>query len=107
MILFKPNVRFVRFRKEIRLAMDVCDAVWERYGVSECVITSGNDSKHKDGSKHYDDNAIDVRSKNLPTSGIKHEVLAELRQKLGSDYDVLLEAELTPNEHFHIEYDPK
>jgi hypothetical protein len=69
-------------------------------------VTSGNDSKHKKGSKHYEDKALDVRTKNL-TSDEKHALLNAVRERLGPDYDVILEFEGRANEHAHIEYDPR
>jgi hypothetical protein len=29
------------------------------------------------------------------------------RHRLGSNYDMILELDGKPNEHFHLEYDPK
>ena len=67
-------------------------------------ITSGNDGKHMKNSLHYKNYAIDIRSKDMR---MKEYTLWNLQKKLGKDYDCILEGKNTPNEHIHIEYDPK
>lgn len=71
----------------------------------DITITSGNDSTHMKGSRHYTDEALDVRTKNL-SSAIKHSLLDTVKKRLGKDYDVILESEGKTNEHMHVEYDP-
>ena len=68
------------------------------------LVTSGNDSKHKVGSLHFVDRALDFRTKHLSTAE-KHQLVAAVKKRLGSDYDVILESEGKPNEHLHIEHD--
>lgn len=58
------------------------------------------------GSKHYTDEALDVRSKTL-THTKKTAFMAEIRRRLGENYQVILEHEHLVNEHFHIEWDPR
>lgn len=106
MIIVKPGVIFKNLRPEIYKLFGLLDNTWAAYGAT-CVITSGNDGVHKIGSFHYKDLAIDLRSKNLPSDRIKEGVLGKLRHKLGKNYDVFWEYPGQPNEHFHIEYDPK
>jgi hypothetical protein len=71
------------------------------------VITAGTNGKHIPTSKHYTYEALDVRSKNFPTIADKHRFLDRVLARLGEGYQAFLEDEGTPNEHFHIEYDPK
>lgn len=66
-------------------------------------ITSGNDSLHMTGSKHYSGEALDIRSKDMDNKLI---FLSKVMARLGDKYQGILEGEGTPNEHFHIEYDP-
>jgi hypothetical protein len=66
-------------------------------------ITAGSDGKHKAGSRHYDNRALDVRSKNFPTPESKALFLALVLKRLGPAYEGFLEAEGRANEHFHIE----
>ena len=73
--------------------------VWQLHGMSQLTITSANDGTHKPGSKHYDGDAVDLRTWSLPDLlGMAD----QLRQDLGPDYDVVIE-----QDHLHIEYDPK
>jgi len=73
----------------------------------DLVFTSGVDGKHGYRSKHYRGDAVDVRSKHLRLLPTKLKVLNSIREILGTSYDVILEDEGQPNEHYHIEYDPK
>lgn len=70
-------------------------------------ITSGNDSQHINNSLHYQDKAIDVRSKNFPNLAMKKIFLDEVLDRLGSNYQGLIENLDKDNEHFHFEFDPK
>jgi hypothetical protein len=72
----------------------------------EILITSGNDSTHMKGSKHYSDEALDFRTKSLSKAD-KHLFKDTLATRLGKGYDLVLEDEDGPNEHLHVEYDPK
>ena len=73
------------------------------------VITSGRDGSHKQGSKHYEDLAIDVRiwyrnltgrRKFLSDSAIRH-IMADLEIALGEGYDIVWHR----GSHLHIEAD--
>lgn len=70
----------------------------------EMFITSGNDSAHMKGSKHYSDEALDFRTKTL-TAAQKSLLVAEVKKRLGLSYDVVFEDANGVNEHLHIEYD--
>lgn len=72
-------------------------------GLPDMYVTSGNDSKHMQGSKHYEDKALDLRTKHL-TLPMKAALIKEVKRRLGPDYDVILEFEGTMNEHLHIEH---
>ncbi len=68
---------------------------------SDVWITSGTDGTHMKGSKHYEGNALDLRRKNM-TPDVLAQYLLVLKERLGRDYDVVLE-----RDHIHVEYDPK
>lgn len=70
-------------------------------------ITSGIDGRHKVGSRHYTASAIDIRSHNFPSAASKRTFITDVLSRLGPGYDMLLEYEGQPNEHFHLEFDPK
>ena len=71
--------------------------------VPELVITSANDSKHLPSSKHYQNLALDLRSKSFPNARSKAAFRAALEKALGPRFRVLLEGVGTPNEHFHVQ----
>lgn len=74
---------------------------------AELWITAGIDGKHKENSKHYSGNALDLRSKAFPSVALKQKFARELSKRLGPDYQVILEDLNGPNEHIHAEYDPR
>lgn len=71
----------------------------------DVLITSGNDSQHMDGSKHYSYEALDIRSKNFPTAKSKRVFIDAVLKRLGSGYQMILEGEGKVGEHFHLEWD--
>jgi hypothetical protein len=86
-------------------AAQIVVQVWNKYGF-QAVMTSGLDGEHREDSLHYSGFATDWRTKNLPLT-LKKTMVNEVRSRLGSNYDVLLEFLGSDNEHMHIEYDPK
>ncbi|MCX7282684.1 MAG: hypothetical protein NTX28_01345 [Novosphingobium sp.] len=74
-------------------------------GLPTPVITSGNDSKHMNGSLHYSWRALDFRGNNV-TVAIGKKFAQEVSASLGKDYDVAFETFLNAsNNHLHVEYD--
>ena len=77
---------------------------------ADCYLTGGVDGKHGHGSLHYVGLAIDLRIRNLVTPDAITDmtidkavvIQAELKTRLGVEYDVVLESN-----HFHIEFQPK
>lgn len=107
-IEFKPEARLDGLTPEMtRLYPDVAET-WRRHGAPRPVITSGNDGgMHRPGSRHYTNQAFDLRGNNLD-SATADAIVADMRGRLGPDYDVLYERfpHRPANNHFHIEYDP-
>lgn len=68
----------------------------------DMLVTSGNDSVHMPGSRHYRDQALDFRTKHLSPPD-KVRLVTAVKRRLGRNYDVLLEQEGQPNEHLHVE----
>jgi len=87
--------------------VDVLPTVLHAYkfftAVENVIITSGNDSKHMRGSKHYVNDAIDLRVWGLSALE-RTRVVTFLQVTCGRDYDVL--DEIRKN-HIHLEYDRK
>ena len=71
----------------------------------DVLITSGNDSVHMQGSLHYKDAALDIRSKNFPNATAKRHFMAAVLKRLGSGYQMILESDGKVQEHFHLEFD--
>lgn len=100
----KPGVRLAT-TWQVEAMRDAVSRVWASHGF-QGTITSGMDGEHMAGSKHYDGLAEDYRTHDLPAD-LKYGMFNEVRNILGADYEVIFENENQPNEHLHIEYDPK
>ena len=95
------NVKINELKAELKtkifdIAITIRKIEGENYTI---VITSGNDGKHMKNSKHYKNEAIDIRINNMQKP---EEVTKEIKKLLGRDFDVILEPT-----HLHIEYDKK
>jgi hypothetical protein len=93
------NVWIGAFTPAMRRMLQV---IWEvndthQYGL---VITSANDSVHSRTSRHYVNEALDLRTHNLKSP---EEVQKILKSKLGPKFTVLYESPGTPNAHIHIQ----
>lgn len=69
----------------------------------ELVITSISDGRHSPNSRHYRNEALDLRSHNFASREAKRLFRALFESALGVKFRVLLEGEGTPNEHFHVQ----
>jgi hypothetical protein len=72
------------------------------------VVTSINDGRHMEGSKHYTDNAIDWRTKGpaantMGSTARKRRFRRQLTALLGARFTVILEGLGTPHEHIHVQ----
>jgi hypothetical protein len=105
MIYITEGVRFRELRPEIYNIFPLLDDIFKGHNL-ECTITSANDRKHMTNSFHYKNLALDLRSHYIP-NGREQEVIGEIKEAIGLDYDVILEDLDTPNEHIHLEFDPK
>ena len=111
----KQGVSLQGLVPQMILVVMVAEDCMKKRGL-ECVITSANDSKHSDTSLHhglrgkYTDGlcrAIDIRTRFPELNGLEMSVVNEMKDRLGPDFDIVLEAVATPNEHVHAEWDPK
>ena len=102
MIRLLTTVKLTLLQPQIVLAIQVAEAVWQKYGADVLWITSVNDSGHKRDSFHYEGRAVDLRVRHLPKP-LWETVRNELSAALGPEFDVILE--LDPP-HVHVEYDP-
>ncbi len=113
----KPEVK-LELVHEMVYAVAIIAEVYLLHGCDAC-ITSARDSHHGEGSKHPTGEAVDVR---LPsrclnpldwdqkTSLFDRTVRGRLADRLGDQYDVILEDEVFHdsvwNMHIHVEWDP-
>jgi hypothetical protein len=100
-MILKPGVNPKGLRPEILIAVIVANEVWSLHG-HNLVITSITDGQHGENSYHYDGLAIDCRTHYFDGIDEIHEVARELRDRLGSLYDVVVE-----QTHIHIEFDER
>ena len=104
-VICKPSVRFRGFtRGLIRILVGV-QRVAERTRMAEIVITSANDGKHsqRPRSRHYSNEALDLRSRNFTTPAARDRFLARLRAELGSRFYIAYEGHGKPNAHIHVQ----
>ncbi len=100
MLMLKPGVRVTGMRPEILFAIVAAERAYQKAG-HDCVLTACVDGRHTTGSLHYAGLAVDLRTRDVPAAELK-DLLACIRDSLGPDYDVILEAD-----HLHIEFQPK
>jgi len=67
------------------------------------VITSINDGIHKSDSKHYKNQAVDIRSKSFKDELDKVDFVTHLMKALGPKFSLIYEHPGEANEHFHIQ----
>ena len=87
----------------LRIFAQIHDAAATTEDVREVVITSINDGKHAAASRHYTDEAVDLRMKNFPTESARKLFIFDLRRCLGPEFYVLRESKGTPNDHLHVQ----
>ncbi len=102
----KSGVKLSGLQPQTLLGMLIAEEVFAEFGVP-LVVTSCNDGKHSAQSLHYNGRAFDARTKYPELDGRELELQTALREALGPDFDVALEAIGTDNEHAHLEFDPK
>jgi len=89
---------------EMREALPIMASIYDKYGYS-MTITSGNDGKHMSGSKHYINDAVDLRIWGIVEDGFLQIIGNEMQEMLDlhkSGYQVVIE-----DDHYHVEWDPK
>ena len=105
-VICKPTVRFKGFNYSLLTILDTL--VWlDAHKVTgqpeDLVVTSANDGTHKANSKHYSNEALDLRTKTFNGQPSKAAFMSALKKELGAAFTVLYECEGTPNEHLHVQ----
>lgn len=112
------SVRMRDLQPQTALAAMIVNSLLPTFGFKDIVITSLNDGTHMKDSLHYKGCAIDFRTHDWtpprislePTLLRKDElekVRLSVKGALGVDFDVIIEDSDGPNEHMHVEYQPK
>lgn len=96
------------FAPEMYAVLSLIDDVYLEVTGEEAVMTSGQDAKHMEGSLHYVGKAADFRVGGIDKP-LRQDLFASLKEKLGCDFDVVLEefANDPQLDHVHVEYDVK
>jgi hypothetical protein len=102
----KNGVDISNLSNDIFVGILWAQEIFAKYNI-ELVVTSTNDGNHMNGSKHFTNNAFDLRANNM-TDEQQKKIASELQEKLGSDYYVGAEFFTNEsNDHIHVEYDPR
>ncbi len=99
-LAIKMGVALQGLHPEMLVALQVAEGVYAEYG-TQCVVTGAKDGKHGRGSLHYKGYAVDLRTRTVPEV-MREAVAGVLRERLGAEFDVVLESD-----HIHVEFDPK
>ena len=104
----KASVNLDGVEASTRHAMGVAEAVCLIYAGRYVVVTSAHDSHELNPlSLHNPGRACDMRTRDLPPL-VKPQIVHKLKDILEPlGYDAVFENEGQPNEHLHVEYDPK
>jgi D-alanyl-D-alanine dipeptidase len=94
----KPDVRLYGIRPEMVVALMVAQKLYREHN-NDLVVTSVMEGQHQFGSLHYTGCAVDLR---LPNVTHPQVLVAELADRLGADFDAVLE-----DTHVHVEFQPK
>jgi len=96
----KTGAKAAGVKPEMVLALTVAADLYKKYG-QELVVTELTGGKHGRGSLHYVGLGADLRT-NYFNHDEAAKVALELREKLGEEFDVILE-----KTHIHLEFQPK
>lgn len=100
---WKDTCRFDGLHAAMVLAAIRAEEICAHLG-EDCWITSANDSRHMDLSKHYDGRALDLRVHHIEAEANRTLVALRLRAALGPQFTVIYEDAGTPNAHIHVQF---
>ncbi len=102
--MIKNTVKLFGIQPEMVIVHSIIQRIFSNYGYG-CVITSGLDSHEGRISLHNEGLALDYRTKHIPDD-VCARLVEELRMHL-PQCDLGIHSPGTPNEHLHVEFDPK
>lgn len=101
----KNGVSFRLLKPQMVIACPIIEeALFEVAPGKECVLTSGDEGKHKTGSLHPPGEALDFRTRHL-TPQERLDWKLRCQQKLGDQYDVILSKKKGKVICLHVEWD--
>ena len=103
-LIFKQGTSLWGVHPKIRQAIWEVRRVLNQSGY-RCVVTSLWDGIHGENSFHHYGMAVDIRSNEIRSHPEKVEIRNRIKNRLGAEFDAILEAAGTGNEHFHIEWE--
>lgn len=95
--VLSPALAWIFYKLELFHRTKICPMP------EDLVITSINDGQHAIDSRHYRNEAIDIRSHNFIDEAQKLMFAMHLQDWLGPKFRVLFENKGLPNEHFHVQ----
>ena len=102
MLKFKKGVKIGNISPQLIIGINVAEDVYTHHNL-DCVITSVGDYRHSAVySEHYQDNAAEIRTKNIPTKQIRNNIQKTIKNNLPLGFVLLFENEGTVGEHFHL-----
>ena len=102
--MIKASVLLFGIKPEMAIVHSEVKSIFANYGYG-CVITSGVDSHAGKLSLHNEGLALDYRTKHIPDD-VCNRMVNEIKTALPC-CDIGLHSRSTPNEHLHVEFDPK
>lgn len=104
--LKNSSVRVSALSQGIVNAFDEMHLVASAMGYPAPLVTSGNDSSHSRNSKHFSNDAVDIRcnSANGMTKNKCISYVLSMKAALGSRYDVIYEDYGNSNSHIHVAF---
>ncbi|VWX49868.1 conjugal transfer protein TraG N-terminal domain-containing protein [Novosphingobium sp. 9U] len=103
-VIVKPGSDLRNLQRPMIDAIPIVAAVGRELGVPNVMITSGNDRRHVDGSKHYKNAALDFRGNQI-SQATGEEWQRQVQQRLGSSYwvDFEYDPKEPANRHLHVQ----
>lgn len=106
MIRIGPKARIYGVRSELAFANTVLLGILLKHN-AVMIISHVIDGVHTRASIHYVGGAEDLVFASTLEMPVKQQIVDELKASVGQDFDVLFEEPGKPNEHIHIEHQPK
>ena len=106
MIRIGVKARLYGLTPELHFANMILLAILIKHG-AVMTLSHGLDGVHSRASIHYAGGAEDLVFSSTLEMTVKQQIFKELSESVCQDFDVLFESLGLPNEHFHIEWQPK